>query len=343
MKDPLRSAAKTAFYRIHPVLRAFWFPIKVAEYFLIHPLLSWLPLEWAHRIFRLRWPWLFMMPSEKELILRNLSIAFQDKLPPSRLTTLGAEYARFLSCLRFDAWISSSLSPQRINKTIQFEGLSHLREAQEQGKGVVLLGSHTGYSYRFVFALARNGYRFQVITMKTEKTGRIVWRGRAELILYRKILERMEAEENIRIIYAGWAYREIQSSLREKQILLTKMDNPPLHKGDKGVRVMFLGHECLFSSEIFRAAKQQGAVCLPYVVHMDGHSCRFRIYPPWEPGRLKASVDDSIAAQIEYFIRLFEEHILSCPEQWWLWRDLGAFGSSPLQPPPVDDDPCCPL
>jgi KDO2-lipid IV(A) lauroyltransferase len=329
MKDALRSAAKKAFYGIYPVLSVFWFPIKCVEYFVIHPLLSWLPLEWAHRVFRLRCPWFFMMPSEKELILRNLSIAFPEELSPSRLTNLGAEYARFLSCLRFDAWISSSSSAERINKTVHFEGLNHLREAQEQGKGVVLLGCHTGYFYRFVFALARNGYRYQVITMKTEETGRIVWRGKAELILYRKILERMEAEENIRIIYAGRAYREIESSLKEKQILLTKMDNPASDEGDKGVRVRFLGLECVFSCEIFRMAKQQGAVCLPYVVHMDGHFCRFRIYPPWESGGGEASVEDPIASETEHFIRLFEEHILSCPEQWWLWRDLGAFGSSP--------------
>jgi lauroyl/myristoyl acyltransferase len=333
MKDPLRSAAKSAFYGIYPVLRTGWFPIKLVEYFVIHPLLSWLPLGWAHRIFRLRWPWLFLVPSEKELILRNLSIAFQGKLPPSRLTSLGAEYARFLSCLRFDAWISSSLSAERINKTVRFEGLSHLREAQEEGKGVVLLGSHTGYFYRFVFALARNGYRHQLITMRTEETGRIVWRGKAELILYRKILERMEAEENIHVIYAGKAYREIESSLEQKQVLLTKIDNPAPDEGDKGVRARFLGLECLFSPEIFRMAKQHDAVCLPYVVHGDGHLCRFRIYPPWEPGRVEASVDDAIAIQVEYFIRLFEEHILSCPQQWWLWRDLGAFGSSPPTPP----------
>jgi lauroyl/myristoyl acyltransferase len=231
--------------------------------------------------------------------------------------------------LRFDAWLSSSSSAEKINKTVRFEGLSHLREAQEQGKGVVLLGSHTGYFYRFVFALARNGYRYQVITMRTEETGRIVWRGRAELILYRKILERMEAEENIRIIYAGRAYGEIESSLKENRILLTKMDNPAPDEGVKGVRVSFLGLECVFSSEIFRMAKQQGAVCLPYVVHMDGHLCRFRIYPPWESGTVEESVDDSIASETQHFIRLFEEHILSCPEQWWLWRDLGAFGRSP--------------
>jgi len=334
MKYALRSAAKSAFYGIHPVLRALWFPIKYVEYFVILPLLSRLPLGWAHRVFRLRWPWLFLMPSEKQVILKNLSIAFQEKLPPSRLTYLGAEYARFLSCLRLDAWTSSSLSAARINKTVRFEGLSHLREAREQGKGVVLLGSHTGYSYRFVFALARNGYRYQVITMKTEDTGRIVWRGKAELILYRKILERMEADDNIRIIYAGWyPGRDYREMVKEEQILLTNIDNPAPHEGDRGVRVRFLGLECVFSSAIFRMAKQQGAVCLPYVVHVDGHRCRFRIYPPWEPGRVEASSDDPIAAEIEYFLRLFEEHILSCPEQWWLWRDLGAFGSPPPRTP----------
>lgn len=30
---------------------------------------------------------------------------------------------------------------------------------------------------------------------------------------------------------------------------------------------------------------------------------------------------------------LFERHILCCPEQWWLWRDLGAFGLPSPTPP----------
>jgi lauroyl/myristoyl acyltransferase len=196
---------------------------------------------------------------------------------------------------------------------------------------VVLLGCHTGYFYRFVFALARNGYRHQVITMRTEETGRIVWRGRAERMLYRKILERMEREENIRVIYAGRAYRAIQAALEEGRVLLTKMDNPMPTEGDKGVSVRFLGRQCVLPAEIFRMAKQYGALCLPYIVHVDAHFCKIEIHPPWEPGCVGASPEDEILEQVGYFIRLFEQHILSYPEQWWLWRDLGAFG-----------DPCVP-
>ena len=200
MKDAIRSVTKQAFYGILPVLRAIWFPIKVVEYFVVYPVLSLLPLSLAHRIFRFRWPWLLLMPSEKQLILRNLSTAFPVSLSPRERRRTGTAYARFLSCLRFDAWISSSCGVERLNEAVRLEGLSHLREAQGKGKGVVLLGCHTGFFYRFVFTLARNGYEHRVLTMKTEETGRIVWRGRAELMLYRKILERMEAEPNIRVI-----------------------------------------------------------------------------------------------------------------------------------------------
>ena len=321
MKDPLRSAAKKVFYFFQPALRALWTLIKYVEYFVVHPLLSLLPLRWAHGVFRCRWPWLLLMPSEKELILRNLSIAFQGKLPESQLARIGAAHARFLSSLRFDAWISSSCSAKRLNEAVRFEGLAHIREAQEAGKAVVLLGCHTGYTYRLVFALARNGTKHRVITMKTEKTGRIVWRGKAELVLYRKILERMEREENIRVIYAGSAYREIRESLEEKQVLLAHIDNPFA----RGVQIRFLGLECVFSGEIFRLAQKHDAVCLPYIVRVDRHFCEIRIYPPWQPEKPAPTVAERILAQAEYFIRLFEGHILSVPEQWWLWRDLGAF------------------
>jgi len=333
MKDPIRSVTKQAFYRILPVLRAFWFPVKVLEYFVVHPLLSLLPLSLAHRIFRLRWPWLLLLPSEKELILRNLSTAFSDRLSPRERRKTGAAYARFLSCLRFDAWISSSSSVEKLNEAVHLEGLSHLREAQEKGKGVVLLGCHTGFFYRFVFTLARNGYEHRVLTMKTEETGRIVWRGRAELMLYRKILERMEAEKNIRVIYAGQAYQQIKTCLEQKQILLTKMDNPGPEKGDKVVRARFLGLEAAFSTELFKMARQHDAVCLPYIVQVENHICKIRIYPPFPPGSQEGSMDPDASAQSEYFLNLFEQHILSCPEQWWLWRDLGAFGLASPAPP----------
>jgi lauroyl/myristoyl acyltransferase len=219
---------------------------------------------------------------------------------------------------------------KKLNRAVRLEGLEHLRAAQEEGRGIVLLGCHTGFFYRFTFALARNGYEHRVITMRTEETGRILWRGKAELLLYRKILERMEREKNLRIIYAGRAYREIAASLEEKKILVTKMDNPAPENGERGIRVKFLGLESQLSGAIFRMAKQADAVCLPYIVRVDGHFCNIRIYPPWHPVPA-ATEDEEMGSQVEYFLRLFEEHILSCPEQWWLWRDLGAFSASPTQ------------
>jgi lauroyl/myristoyl acyltransferase len=332
MKDRVRFVAKKAFYGILPLLRAIWFPIKFVEYFVLHPALSFLPLSLAHRIFRLRWPWLLLLPSERELIVRNLSTAF-PRLSPGECRRIGGAYARFLSCLRFDAWVSTSCSVKRLNESVHFEGLSHLREAQERGKGVVLLGCHTGFFYRFVFALARNGYEHRVLTMKTEETGRIVWRGRAELMLYRKILERMEAEQNIRVIYAGKAFQQIKTSLEQKKILLTKMDNPGSEARDKGVRARFLGIESTFSTDLFNMARQQDAICLPYIVQVQDHMCRIRIYPPLPFRTEERSADEEASAQTEYFLNLFEKQILSCPEQWWLWRDLGGFGL-PSAPPP---------
>jgi lauroyl/myristoyl acyltransferase len=236
--------------------------------------------------------------------------------------------------VRFDAWISTSFSAERLNEAVHIEGLSHLREAQEQGKGVVLLGCHTGFFYRFAFTLARNGYEHRVLTMKTEETGRIVWRGRAELMLYRKILDRMEAEQNIRVIYAGKAYPQIKTCLEQKQILLTKMDNPGSEEEDKGVRTRFLGLETAFSTELFKMAREHDAVCLPYIVQVENHICKIRIYPPSSPVTQDAPPDEEVSAQIEYFVSLFERHILACPEQWWLWRDLGAF-ALPSPPPPT--------
>ena len=284
MKDPIRFVTKQAFYGILPVLRAIWFPIKVVEYFVFHPILVHAaPLPGPQD---LSVPFALASPAaERE---RTDPAKLVDCLPgplsPRERRRIGAAYARFLSCLRFDAWISSSCSVERLNEAVRLEGLSQLREAQEKGKGVVLLGCHTGFFYRFVFTLARNGYEHRVLTMKTEETGRIVWRGRAELMLYRKILERMEAEQNIRVIYAGKAYQQIKTSLEQKQILLTKMDNPGSEEGDKGVRARFLGLESAFSTELFKMARQHDAVCLPYIVRVDNHICRIRIYPPSPPG-----------------------------------------------------------
>ena len=42
MKEVLRSAAKKAFYTLSPCLRPLWFVLKAVEYFLVHPLLSFL-------------------------------------------------------------------------------------------------------------------------------------------------------------------------------------------------------------------------------------------------------------------------------------------------------------
>ena len=329
MKAFLRNRIKHFYQKAHPVLSTVWFVLKYVEVFWMYPCVLSLPPPLARRVFRLRAPWLFHRPSQKRLILSHQTRAFHERMGSTRMLPLARRHALFLSSIRFDTQFILRCSAKKVDGTVRFEGLPYVDEAQENGKGVVLLGCHAGYFYRAILASARRGYKLHVITMRPEDAGQGVWKDKVGSLLYKKLVTRMQEEPNVELHFVGGPLLGIPRALRNREIVAGTLDVPLTAGEPSATRIEFLRTECHFSSRLIGLAARLNAVCLPYVTHAEGDVCRVKIYPAWRAVERDTPSAARVEEEMGYVFRILEKHILTYPEQWWLWNDLGGFGSTP--------------
>jgi lauroyl/myristoyl acyltransferase len=258
-------------------------------------------------------------------------VALDRRMPQDRMVLLARRHALFLSSILFDTQFILTCPSTKVDNTVRMEGVSHVDAALEKGQGVMFLGCHAGYFYRAIFAAAREtarkGKKLHVINILPEYARRGLWKGKAEYLLYQKLVKRMEQEPNLQIEYIGGSLEGVYQGLRMGEIVAANVD-VPLPQGDRrAVQIKFLGRDCYFSSQLVRLARRLNAVCLPFVTHMEGDLCWTRLHPPWTRTDNKAFGDPDTDAETRHIFRILEKHILTYPEQWWLWNDLGGFAS----------------
>ncbi len=331
MKNRLRNWIKLYYYKVEPILSVVWFSLRCVEVFLLYPCILSLPPRLAWKIFKMRAPWLFLKPSQKRLILDNLQNGARARTPSDKIALLARRHALFCSSIRFETQFLLSCSAKKVDDTVRFEGLSLVDAAQAEGKGVMLLGCHAGTFYRAIFASARRGYKLHVVTMRPEDAGQGIWKDKVGSILYRKLLKKLEEEPNVRIQYVGGSLLEVPRALRRGEIVCATLDVPVTQGEEKTSPIEFLGRECSFSSHLIRLAARLDAVCLPYVTHGEKDLCWIKIHPPLMTTENKGNEDSDVEEEMTYVFSVLEHHILTYPEQWWLWNVLGGFGS-PIYP-----------
>lgn len=331
LPGPLRRQVKRAFSQLAPGIGLLTSAVQYADYFCLYPLLSRLPLGAAHRILSLRRPYSCLLPSERRRLLENLDRAFLSKaLSPAAIRHIAARHTLFVSHMRADARIAAERPLEEWHRYTRFEGLHHLEEARAAGRGVLLLTCHSGYVYRALHGLPRVGVPIHLITVRAGRTSPTIWPGPAGRSLYQEVLRRMAAEPGLRLVYRGSGPEAARRLLEGRHVVVTALDNP-VSTGEQihgNVRVRFLSGHSLFPSSLFRVAEEVGTPTLPLLVHSNGPGCTIRILPPVRPsvwgGRVQAD-EAGVRNRAQAFFTLFEQHILRYPEQWWLWKDLGAF------------------
>ena len=99
-----------------------------------------------------------------------------------------------------------------------------------------------------------------------------------------------------------------------------------------GLILALLGSTPALAPAAAASAARLDAVCLPYVTHAEEDLCRIKIHPPLMMTEIRGDEGSRVEKEMRYVFGIFEHHILTHPEQWWLWNVLGGFGS-PACPP----------
>ena len=231
------------------------------------------------------------------------------------------------------------------------EGLNHLDSALSQGKGVIILTAHFGYTYFIKRFLKMRQYEVWMVGSPPGKN----WRERT--FLFRDVLPGGEGEENPKprkkpyTRFRRFMYEPLRVDVDlKKEILLTSEFNirPLLDvlrknevliiNGDgldavRFVNVPFLGRLCPFPTGYMKMAMATGATVLPTfaVDTREGFGIKVIIEKPLELEE-SSNTEQALVYNVEGFVRIFESYVRRYPYLYSIWTNegYGAFWDCPI-------------
>lgn len=235
------------------------------------------------------------------IVLRNIELAFPE-LSAAECQSLARRHfeAQGMSVIEF-GW-GRWASDRRLTSRTTIEGVEHILEALEQGRGVILLSAHfttlevSGRvlkhhvpPFHAVFRKNRSEFITEILRTGRERTAE-------------KIIEKRDIKSMVR-------------SLRQGRIVWYAPDQSYNRKG--AIVVPFFGIPTMHTTATSTLARLGKAATIPYFPERTpDNRYHIRILPPLEdfPG------DDLVEDTMKY-IRVLEEHVRRCPEQYyWIHR-----------------------
>jgi KDO2-lipid IV(A) lauroyltransferase len=239
--------------------------------------------------------------SRRAIVRRNIELCFPD-LTPGERDALATRHFEALGMSLIEMGLGRWASDRTHAKIARLEGLEHLQEALERGKGVILLSAHFTTLEISGRLLAMNCPPFDAVYRKN----------RSEFIteLQRTGRER-SADETIE-------KRDIKSMVRRLREGRPVWYAPDQSYDRKGSAVIpFFGVPAMHTTATSTLARLGDAVTLPYFPRRLGDgSYLHTILPPLPdfPG------DDPVEDTRKY-LSVLEDHVRSCPEQYfWIHR-----------------------
>ena len=210
-----------------------------------------------------------------------------------------AKYMVELLCLPHTA-------PDEVARKFRLNGLEHIEQGLEGGRGVVMVTAHIGNWDMAGVLLASRGYPVNVIhdTLRPKR-----WNDRVQGI--RELI-------GLRLIPVETGVRQMLRALRQNEILAILIDRP---MEEEGVAVQFFGAETRVPAGAATLALRAGApvVCAAALRNGDGFealvSPAIEIQPSGDPERDVQALTQGVMSWLETQIR-------SHPDQWYMFRNM---------------------
>jgi KDO2-lipid IV(A) lauroyltransferase len=226
-----------------------------------------------------------------ELCFPELSAAERDELVQKHFEALGASVVETAM-----GWFGSR---ETIRRVVRIEGASHLHEALERGKGLILYSAHFT-SIEFCFPALRplcprltGMYKAQRNPVMT----RIMNRGRARNV------DELISKDNVRAMLRN---------LKRNAVVWYAADQSYGGKGSE--LIPFFSQPAMTNTAVWRMARSTGAAVLPYFFRRlpDDSGYVATIGAP-----LEGFPSDDAAGDVHRLIGRLESYIRLCPEQYW--------------------------
>jgi lauroyl/myristoyl acyltransferase len=204
-----------------------------------------------------------------------------------------------IAVLEVMSMVDRKLDQERLYSCCRVDGLEHLHAAR-QGRGAILLATHSGNSLLLAAQLADSGVPVTVVYRKARMMSPEFFASG----LPRYGIDGILANEGFK------AYARMVDALRKNRVVFAMMDQG-VRDAETGVPMRFLGKDMPMPGGVVQLARQGRAPILPVVSLAADPVWYFAIEPP-----LALLPGGSIADDTAEVLRHMEAQILAHPELW---------------------------
>ena len=250
--------------------------------------------------------------------LENLEHAFPGRTVAARRVLVRAMFAHF-GALLFELVKFDSYSREQMLAASEVEGEERLRQAQAQGRGVLIFTGHFGYWELLAMAHALRMPPMTVLARPLDNPS------------LHAVLEQIRTSTGNAVIYRQGAVRRILRNLGRGGIVGVLIDQH-LHSAD-AVDVNFFGRPAATTSTLAALALRTGAPVIPvFALPLPGGRYRFIYEHPVDPPQ--ADTPDAVREFTQRCTDVLEMYVRRRPDLWmwmhrrWRERDVPADESS---------------
>ena len=237
----------------------------------------------------------------RAIVRRNIELCFPELSAADR-DALATKHWEALGMSLIEMGVGRWASDAAHLKLARLEGLEHLQQALEAGKGVILLSAH-------FTTLEISG---RVVAIKSPPFDAVFRKNSSEFITE---LQRTGRERSADTTIEKRDIKNMVRKLRAGRAVWYAPDQSYNRKGSEVIP--FFGVPSMHATATSMLARLGDAIALPFFPRrLDDGSYVHQILPP-----LENFPSDDVIEDTKKYIRVLEEHIRSCPEQYfWLHR-----------------------
>ena len=291
------SARRIPLYRyVSPLTWPTWIGLGLLR------IVCWLPHRMALAVGRALGRVAFLVGRKRRAIVRrNIELCFSD-LTAQQQDDLVRQHFAALGMSVIEMGLGRWASDHHVDALTTIEGLEHLQGAIDSGQGIILLSAH-------FTTLEISG---RAIALRIPPFSAVFRKNRSEFMteVQRSGRERSAAEtiekRDIKLMVRR---------LREGRVVWYAPDQSYNRKGAEVIK--FFGVPCMHTTATSTLARLGKATVIPFFPRRlaDG-KYNIRVLPP-----LETIPSDDPVADTKVYVRVLEEEILRCPEQYfWIHR-----------------------
>ena len=244
----------------------------------------------------------------RRIALENLAQAFPSRTAEERRAVVRAMFMHFgrllLELIKF-----STLTDDEILRSVEVEGEEHVRQAYQQGRGVLLVTGHFGYWELQAIALALRVEPISVLARPLDNP------------YLHETLERIRTRSGNTVIYRQGAVRKVLRALEANHAVAFLIDQ---HLHSDAVYVDFFNRPAATTSALAALALRTGAPVIPaFALPIPGGRYRLVYERPVPPPR--EGSPDAIREFTQRCTDVLEMYVRRDPHLWlWMhrrWRD----------------------